>query len=153
MDAIDVVVEVDDRDTDEILARAAAFDSDQLDRPMEPDPGLVAVFAPTLRSLLETMVLAREVWATGMAGVGGPVDRPDSPGALQLRWQRAQHTFRETVSRIKVDSAWDEVFIRVTWAEPAIFTFGGAIAHTLQFSAIRRELARRMIRTLEGGSL
>ena len=146
MDLIDHLVEHDLWLTERILACAEALPDGALDDPIAAwSEGLEVVAEPTLRGLLEAMVFTKEMWGAGMTGEAIPGPHSSTVGEMLERWRVAGSRFRRVVEDVRRHDRWNETFIRTTWTPPELFTMGGAVAHTLTFSACRRTLALRVL--------
>ena len=87
----------------------------------EPAAAAVVLIAPAVRRLL-------------------------SPG-IRRRLEAIAPEFRRLVKDIKDRGDWDTAFVDALCDPPETFTFGGAIAHVVTFSAYRREMGIAALRT------
>ena len=148
MDLVQRLIEHDLWLTERLLACAQALPDSALDAPIDDHvQGLVVIAEPTLRQLFEAMVFTKEMWGAGMAGEAIARSQASSAPDLLARCRTAAERFRGVVADIQCRNGWDETFIRTTWSPPGIFTKGGAVAHTLTFSACRRALALRVLQS------
>lgn len=140
MDLSERLIEHDLWLTGEMLDRASGLPDDVLDRPIQISVEGIDC-DPTLRRLLTSLVSRKEAWGAMFAGLDIPAETDTSIAGLQRRWKAASARYEAEVCRIKAESAWDTTFIDVECDPPQTFTYGGAIAHVLTFSAHRRTLA------------
>jgi len=147
MDLVDRLVEHDLWLTERILRAAGELTDPVLDASVQGEcAGLEVVAQPSIRRLLEVMVLTKEVWGAGMTGDAVALDaRPSGLDQILARWSIAAARFRAAVEDVARRDAWDQTFIRTTWDVPETFTNGQAVAHTLTFSACRTALALRLL--------
>lgn len=131
---------------DELLGVAATLPPEALERPLRP--GFVAVWFEGEEAcaalMAQRLVRTLEVW---VAAIGGTV-QPEPPlddapllGAAQLRarFQPAARAFARQVRAIRDRGAWDDAFVDALCEPPQSFTYGGVVAHVVEFGAIRRE--------------
>jgi AraC-like DNA-binding protein len=142
MDLTDRLVEHDAWLTARLLDRAATLDDDKLDRSMRP--GLVVVSfegpEPDVRTMLERLVFAKEVWTAAIGGRDFPTPGARTIAALQERQAAVQPQFTALVRRIRDRGEWDDVFVDALCTPPVSFTFGSVIASILTYAAIRRQI-------------
>lgn len=147
MDLIDRLIDHDLWLTDQILDRATRLKDEDLDRPLElGDADVPLVTEPTLRRLLGRLVWTKEMWAAAIAGHALQPSDDSSPAGLQRRFGTASADFRKVVADVRSGDRWNDTFIDTTCDPPEAFTFGGAIAHVVTFSAYRREIAVAALR-------
>ena len=150
MDLTDRLVEHDAWLTERLLARAAGLPDEALDRPLRP--GLVVVsfegVEPDLRTMLERLIYAKEVWVAAIAGREVPGPGPRAIEALRARQAAVQPAFTALVHAIRERGAWDEVFVDAQCTPPATFTLGGVIASILSYAIIRRQHAIDLLHEL-----
>lgn len=115
----------------------AAKRTDGLDRPLRP--GLTLVWfegeEPTAQLMAERLVYTLEVWVAAMDGES----QPPAEGDLRPRFERAARAFERIAKRIRDAGAWDDAFVDALCEPPESFTYGGVLAHILEYGAIRRE--------------
>jgi AraC family transcriptional regulator len=85
--------------------------------------------------MAQRLVATLEIWCAAIAGE--PHDGPRS-GTLVERLDRAGPRFARLVGAIRDRGAWDEGFIDALCDPPESFTYGGVVAHVVEFGAIRR---------------
>jgi AraC family transcriptional regulator len=59
---------------------------------------------------------------------------------MRARLQRAGQAFAELVRDIRLRDAWDTAYVDAIRQPPETNTFGAALAHLLDWDAIRREI-------------
>jgi AraC-like DNA-binding protein len=125
--------------TRELLVLAETLPAEALAQPLRP--GFVAVWfegeEPHASLMAERLVATLEIWTAAIAGepyAGNPA------GTLLERLDRAGRAFSRLTRAIGDRGAWDEGFVDALCEPPQSFTYGGVLAHVLQFGAIRREM-------------
>ena len=135
---------------DQLLGRAASLPAEALDRTLDlGQTNVEEVADPTLRGLLDRLVFTKETWTAGMTG--RPIDedkRETSIAGMRTRLAVIGPDFQAVVLGIRERGDWDAAFIDASCDPPETFTYGGAIAHVVTFSAYRRELAIGALRSL-----
>lgn len=140
MDLTERLIEHDLWLTGEMLERAGQVSDEVLDRPITISVEGVDC-DPTLRKLLTSLVARKEAWGAMFAGLDVPQESDTSICGLKRRWAAAKEQYSGQVRRIATEGAWETTFIDAECEPPQTFTYGGAIAHVLTFSAHRRTLA------------
>ena len=140
MDLTERLIEHDLWLTGEMLERAARVPDEVLDRPIQISVEGVDC-DPTLRKLLTSLVSRKEAWGAMFAGLDVPRETDTTICGLKRRWAAAKEQYGGQVRRIASEGAWETTFIDAECDPPQTFTYGGAIAHVLTFSAHRRTLA------------
>lgn len=152
----------------ELLRAAAAVPADALARPLRP--GFVAVWfegeEPSAAAMAERLVFTLEVWVAAIAGLpqpqaappaaaGGPPTAapPADPARLLARFERAASAFERLVRAIRDRGAWDDAFVDALCEPPQSFTYGGVVAHVVEYGAIRREMLASVLTQLGARSL
>ncbi|MBA2478991.1 MAG: helix-turn-helix transcriptional regulator [Sporichthyaceae bacterium] len=124
----------------EILDRAATLDPAVLDAPVTLSVEGVDD-NPSLRQLGVLLVAQEERWLA-VAGEGsGPSYEDADVADLQRRHGIAGARFRSLVGRLIEEGRLDDVVLDTLCDPPQEYTFGGIIAHVLNFAAHRRSLA------------
>jgi AraC-like DNA-binding protein len=122
----------------ELLVLAARLPGAALARPLRP--GFVAVWfegeEASAALMAQRLVATLEIWCAAIAGE--PHDGP-GPGTLVERLDRAGVKLLRLVRAIRDRDAWDEGFIDALCEPPESFTYGGVVAHIVEYGAIRRE--------------
>jgi hypothetical protein len=78
------------------------------------------------------------MWGANFTGADY-VERDDtSVSGLRQRFAAAVVPYRSALSRIVANDEWDTAFVDALCEPPETFTYGGAVAHILTFSAYRR---------------
>ena len=143
MDLVERLTEHDIWVTGRMLELAGRVPDEVLDRPivlsvenLDEDPG--SGLRPTVRGLLHALVRNKEMWGANFTGTDY-VERDDTsvPG-LRQRFAAAVLPYRSALRRIVANHEWDTAFVDAVCEPPETFTYGGAVAHILTFSAYRR---------------
>lgn len=133
----------------EIIDRAGRLPDGTLDRPITMSVDALDA-GGSLRDLLHTLVSTKERWTAAVAGDRPPGGDPlgsELPAgertvdALKRRYASAGPAFLALANRIRERGEETVTFIDTTCAPPQTFSYGGMIAHVLNFSAYRRTLA------------
>ena len=97
---------------------------------------------PTLRSLLARLVGQLAMWDAAIRHEPYDIaaERDRSIGELREALAQAGPAFLSQVRTIIEDGRLDETFVDAVCDPPAVFTYGGMIAHVLTFAAHRRTL-------------
>ena len=125
----------------EMIERADGLDDDSLDRPI-----VVSVEdiddAPTLRSLLSRLVGQLAMWheSINQRRYDFAVEHDETTASMRRRLADAGSGFLTDVRAIVDEDRLEETFIDTTCDPPAVFTYGGVVAHVLTFAAHRRTL-------------
>lgn len=159
----------------ELLRAAATVPADELARPLRP--GFVAVWfegeEPSAAAMAERLVFTLEVWVAAIAGLPAPQPQPAPPAAdapadpagapaagpptpappadpagLLARFERAARSFARLVRAIRDRGAWDDAFVDALCEPPQSFTYGGVVAHVVEYGAIRREMLASVLTQL-----
>jgi AraC-like DNA-binding protein len=142
MDLAERMVEQDNALTQRLLQTAARLSDDELDESVPLQPRTDAFFedAPSIRSMLDRLVVTKEVWTASIAG--RRFDRSDdrSLDGMRERFARAGEEFVRLVQDIRGRDAWDTAFVDTTCEPPETFTYGAAVAHALTWDAYRRKI-------------
>lgn len=139
MDLTERMIEHDLWLTGEMLDRAARLDDETLDRPIRVSVDVLDDDA-TIRRLLARLVTNKEMWGANFAGTDFVEQHDDDVPSLRRRWDAAIGRYRGAVRRIVAGDEWDTAFVDAVCEPPETFTYGGALAHILTFSAYRRTL-------------
>lgn len=138
----------------EILDRAARLPDETLDRPITMSVDALDA-GGSMRDLLHTLVSTKERWTAAVAGDRPPGGDPlgsELPAeartvdALRRRYDSAGPAFLALANRIRERGEEGVTFIDATCTPPQTFSYGGMIAHVLNFSAYRRTLAVAALR-------
>jgi AraC-like DNA-binding protein len=150
MDLTDRLLEHDLWVTGRLIDRATALTDTQLDEPVDAGSPRMPfdAAAPTVRSMLDRLVSTKEMWTAALAGHRYVADVDGTVDGLRRRLGDAGPAFIRLVRDIRDRGDWDAAFLDVTCEPPESFTFGGAVAHVLTFSASRRQTAIRALRAL-----
>jgi hypothetical protein len=149
MDVTTTLLDHDNWLVGEILDRAARLPDETLDRPITMSVDALDA-GGSLRDLLHTLVSTKERWIAAVAGDRPPGGDPlgsELPAdqrtidALRRRYPGAGPAFLALANRIRERGEETVTFIDTTCTPPQSFSYGGMIAHVLNFSAYRRTLA------------
>ncbi|HKV98401.1 MAG TPA: AraC family transcriptional regulator [Vicinamibacterales bacterium] len=150
MDLSDRLIEHDHWHTARLLEQAATLSDAALDRPVRP--GYVVHHfegpEPDVRTMLERIIFAKEVWTAAIGGRDIPSRDERSIPALQARLAAVQPQFTALVRRIRDRNEWDDAFVDALCTPPVSFTFGSVIAHILNVSVVRRQTVIDALREL-----
>jgi AraC family transcriptional regulator len=143
MDLAERLTEHDLWMTSQMLELAGRVPEAVMDRPivlsvenLDDDPATGV--KPTIRSLLHSLVRNKEMWGANFTGADY-VDRDDmSIDGLRQRFDAALGPYRSALRRVAANNEWDTAFVDAVCEPPQTFTYGGAVAHILTFSAYRR---------------
>jgi AraC family transcriptional regulator len=141
MDLIDRMLEHDGWLVAQMLELAERLTDAQLDAPI--DIGIETIYEsnPSLRDLLASLVDTKERWTAAVEGREVPPQEDHSLPALRERFAEAGPAFVRKFQDARRRGEEDVTFIDATCDPPESFTYGGVIAHVLNFSAFRRTLA------------
>jgi AraC family transcriptional regulator len=141
MDLIDRMLEHDRWIVGEILERASGLTDAQLDEPIDIGIETIEESNISLRGLLASLVNTKERWTAAVEGRTVPPQGDTSLPALKERFGIAGPEFVRLVQAARRRGEEEMTFIDATCDPPESFTYGGVIAHVLNFSAFRRTLA------------
>ncbi|MGA8113802.1 MAG: helix-turn-helix transcriptional regulator [Actinocatenispora sp.] len=156
MDVTTTLLEHDHWLVGELLDRAATLTDEQLDRPITLNVESVDDDM-TLRLLLDRLVSTKERWTAVVEGRrvpgGDPLgselgDEERTVPALRRRYAVAGPEFLSLTAGIRDRGEENVTFIDTSCEPPETFSYGGMIAHVLNFSAHRRTLAVGALYTL-----
>jgi AraC family transcriptional regulator len=143
MDLTELMTEHDLWVTDQMLRLAAEVADEILDRPivlsmenLDDDP--VTGTRPSIRCLLNALVRNKEMWGANFTGADYVDRQDDSVGGMRRRFDAAVPVYRAAITRIVANNEWNTAFVDAVCEPPQTFTYGGAVAHVLTFSAYRR---------------
>lgn len=142
MDLTDRLLEHDRWLVGRLLERAGELTGDQLDHQIRPGHQVLHFDGeePTVRLMLDRLVWTKEVWTAAIAGRELPAKGDRGLAALTSRFAVAGEEFCRLARGIRDRGEWDDVFIDALCEPPQSFTFGGAIAHVVTYSAYRRQV-------------
>jgi len=141
--------------TGQIVAKAAALPEAELDGPIavsvDDDGGDVR----SLRTLCSRLVGQMDMWlaAIGSRSYDFAVEERESVTSLSERYERVAPAFLAEVDHAIGDGAEGDTFVNAFRDPAEVFTYGGMIAHVLNFSAYRRTLAVLRLRQLGDAEL
>jgi AraC-like DNA-binding protein len=132
----------------ELLEAAATLPADALARPLRP--GFAATWfegeEADAATMSERLVFTIEVWVAAMAGLPVPETRPEAT-PLE-RFGPAAKAIARIARSIRDPGARADAFVDALCEPPQSFTYGGVLAHVLEFGAIRREMLASVLREL-----
>jgi AraC family transcriptional regulator len=148
MDLTDRMVEHDNWLTERLLDCAGRLTDEQLDQPVFLNPPSLAFEdeAPSIRSMLDRLVLAKEMWTASVTGRKLDSSSDTSIEGLRARVQQANASFAARVREIRGRNAWDTGFVDAIHEPPETNTFGAAVAHVLAWDAVRRDIVAGALR-------
>jgi AraC family transcriptional regulator len=141
MDLIDRMLDHDLWLVGRLLEQAGELTEAQLDAPIDIGIETIEESNISLRALLASLVNTKERWAAAVEGREVPPQDDRSLFALRERFTVAGAEFVRLVQDARRRGEEDVTFIDATCDPPESFTYGGVIAHVLNFSAFRRTLA------------
>lgn len=103
--------------------------------------------------MAQRLVRTLEVWVAAIGGTAAPeppLDDAALHGAehLRSRFRPAARAFARQVRAIRDRGAWDDAFVDALCDPPQSFTYGGVVAHVVEFGAIRREMLASVLAEL-----
>jgi AraC family transcriptional regulator len=125
------------------MLEAAESLEDRLDEPFAVEPNAPHAFPsekPSVREMLDRLILSKEVWTAALAGLDWPQERGMRLPELRGRFESSAEEWRKVVRDARDRGAWDTAFVDVTCEPPQSFTYGGMVAHVLTWSAHRRHV-------------
>lgn len=133
----------------ELLRAARDLPAAALERPLRPR--LVVVWfegeEPTAALMAERLVGTLEVWAAAVDGRLRPAVPPGGGDRL-ARFDAAAGELSRRFTAIRARGAWDDAFVDGLCEPPESFTYGGVLAHVLEFGAVRRHALAGVLREL-----
>ena len=126
--------------TGDIVDRAATVDAAVLDRPIELSVEGIDE-DPTLRLLTERLVRQLEMWVSAVEGGTEMPEGDTTPSGLRARLDAIEPKFREVIVAPIAEGRADDTFVDAICEPAETFTYGGVVAHVLNFSAVRRTMA------------
>jgi AraC family transcriptional regulator len=149
MDVTTTLLEHDEWLVGQLLERAGQLSDELLDRPITMSVDALDE-GSSLRELLHTLVSTKERWIAAVDGTRPPGGDPlgsELPAAertvpaLRRRYAAAGPAFLRLARQIRQRGEESATFIDATCDPPETFSYGGMLAHVLNFSAYRRTLA------------
>jgi hypothetical protein len=95
---------------------------------------------PDVATMCERLVFTLEVWNASIAGREHPRPGGGAGPALLERFDRAARDFTRLIRAIRDRDAWDDAFVDALCEPPEGFTYGGVVAHVLEYGAVRRHV-------------
>lgn len=132
--------------TGELVNRAERLTATQLDAAipygLEDDPE-----AMTIRRLLSRLVGQLNMWNAALANGSYDLGVEDHESLVSVRRRLDDHgpRFLAHLRKACQDGALGDLFVEALFEKPAVFTYGGMIAHVLTFAAHRRTLVVRAL--------
>lgn len=142
MDLVDRLVEHDNWLAENLLICAGQLSDEELDRPvvLSPPSGAFSESSPSLRAMLDRLVLAKEMWVASTSGHTLPATSDTSIDGMRARLHEAGAAFAQLVRDIRHRNSWDTAYVDATQQPPNTNTFGASIAHVLAWDAARRDI-------------
>lgn len=147
-----ILVHHDAWDVAELLTSAQQLDPAALHRVLLPGAQSLAWAGPeeTLWQLLRQLALANAPWLAAIEGGEEPDLCTESEvGALAARHRELSERWLRLIADIEDRQAWNDRIIDAICDPPESFLLSQIVAHTLTFSAHRRQLARWMLHRLD----
>lgn len=149
MDVIDRLVGHDAAYTHRLLDKAGTLPGEALDRTVLNENELLFGSGElTLRVLLDDMVANKERWVAAITGKPAPADQCQSIQGMKKRLDIAGSEFQRLIKVVRDKNNWDAGFVDALCDPPESFTYGGMLAHVVNFSVYRRNLAILAFREL-----
>src|SRR3954452_13877836 len=125
----------------ELIDRAGRLSDEQLDATIEISVEDVDE-SPTLRWLLSRLVGQMDMWNNVIHDqpYDWEVENHEPVAGMRTRLAAVGPTFLSEVRGVVSENRLDETFIDAHCSPPEVFTYGGLIAHVLNFAAFRRTL-------------
>jgi AraC family transcriptional regulator len=125
----------------EMLDRATKLTDSQLDTQIAISVDDVDE-SPTLRWLLSRLVGQMNMWNNVIhdKGYDFSIEENESVGSMKRRYATVGPDFLAEVRGVVADGRLDDTFVDAHSTPVEIFTYGGLIAHVLNFAAFRRTL-------------
>jgi AraC-like DNA-binding protein len=125
----------------EMLDRATTLTDDQLDREISISVEDVDE-SPTLRWLLSRLVGQMNMWNNVIhdKDYDFSIEENESVGSMKQRFATVGPAFLAEVRGVVAAGRLDDTFVDAHCTPVEIFTYGGMIAHVLNFAAFRRTL-------------
>jgi len=142
MDLTDRLVEHGNWLTERLLTCAGQLSEEELDEPIVLNPPSVAFTetSPSLREMLNRLVLAKEMWVASISGHTLPASSDTSIEGMRARLREVGAEFVQLVNDIRQRNAWDTAYVDAMQEPPNTNTFGASVAHVLAWDAARREI-------------
>jgi len=87
--------------------------------------------------MAERLVFTLEVWVAAISGAEAPAPRPDDPPAVRVeRFEAAAGAFARLVRTLR--DRWDDAFVDALCEPPQSLTYGGVVAHVVNYGVVRR---------------
>ncbi len=102
---------------------------------------------PTAALMAERLVGTLEVWTAAIDGRLTPAVPPGGGDRL-ARLDTAAGELSRRFAAIRERGAWDDAFVDGLCEPPESFTYGGVLAHVLEFGAVRRHALAGVLREL-----
>lgn len=135
-------------DTRALLELASGLDDEAYRQVRIPGLSVLTWDGPeeSVATVLEHLVRAKEVWLASIEGADLPARGADDPTSLAKRLDAVGTRWVDTVRDIERRDAWGDRLIDALCDPPESFVLVGVVAHVLEFSAHRRQLARHLLR-------
>lgn len=149
-----LLVEHDRWDVAALLESAREVPAEELHRVLQPGGATLEWAGPeeTLWQVLRQLALANEPWLAAIEGAEEPnLDGESDVAGLIARYHEVAERWLRLIADIDQRQAWNDRIIDAICDPPESFLLSQIVAHSLTFSAHRRQLARWMLHRLGGG--
>jgi len=148
-EVVALMVRHDLADIDALLAAAEEVSDEELRRERAPGHEVLSWSGPetTLLDVLVHLALDKLPWLASIEGADEPdLGPPHDPASLRARHADVAARWLATYRDIDRRGAWGDRVVDAICDPPESFLLSQILAHTLTFSAHRRQLARWMLR-------
>ncbi|MGB0101468.1 MAG: helix-turn-helix domain-containing protein [Nocardioides sp.] len=144
---LDLMVHHDLDDTRDLIDLAKALPADAYRRELRPGQRVLEWEGEetSVASVLERLVLTKEVWTAAILGEDLPTNRADDPADLLDRHDAVAPRWLEMVRDVGRRDAWDDRIVDALCDPPESFVLGSILAHVLTYSGHRRLGVRPML--------
>ena len=142
MELANRMVERDNRLTERLLESARGLSDAQLNEPvlLNPPRATFAEPAPSIRTMLDGLVLAKETWVMAVTGRGRLLSGDVTVDGMLRRSEETGAEFARVVREIEHRGGWDNAFVDTTATPPRSNTLWVAVAGLLAQDAAHREI-------------
>ena len=145
---IDQLIHHDLDDTRDLLDLAKQLPDDAYRAAVRPDRLVLDFEGPeeSVAAVLTRQVATKEIWLAAIEGADFPEPGADDPAGLIERHDVVAGRWLSMVRDVERRGAWDDRIIDALCDPPESFVLGNILAHVLSFGAVRRHVARTMLR-------
>jgi AraC family transcriptional regulator len=142
------LVQHDVDDTESLLDLASRLSDAEYRRVRFPGLHVVCWDGPdeSVASTLSNVVWTKEVWVAAIEGADGITPGADDAASLLARHRQVAPRWLAAVRDLDRRDAWDDRMIDALCDPPESFVLASVVAHVLTFAAVRRGLARQLLR-------